>query len=259
MQQRGPDAVASKKDLAELDSVCGQLIDHFRSRGARMIILSEYGITAVSKPIHLNRVLREKGLITIREEMGHELLDAGVSKAFAVADHQIAHIYVNDPTRLNEVRQLLEKTPGVERVLDEVGKREFHLNHPRSGELIAIAEPDAWFTYYYWLEESRAPDFAHTVDIHRKPGYDPVELLIDPKLTAPKAKIAMMLLRKKLGFRTLLKVISTDATLIRGSHGRAAASAEEGALLMSDQRGLLNESSIAPTDVQAVMLRHLTD
>jgi predicted AlkP superfamily pyrophosphatase or phosphodiesterase len=242
-----------------LDAVCGQLIDHFRERGSRIIILSEYGITAVSKPIHLNRILREHGLITIREEMGHELLDAGVSKAFAVADHQIAHVYVNDRSRLDEVRQLLEKTPGVDRVLDDVGKREFHLDHSRSGELIAIAEPDAWFTYYYWLDESRAPDFAHTVDIHRKPGYDPVELLIDPKLAAPKAKIAWTLLRKKLGFRAMLEVISTDATLIRGSHGRVAPSPEEGALLMSDQCGLLNESRIAPTDVCGLMLRHLTD
>lgn len=258
LQRRGPDAGASTADLRELDTVCGQLIDHFHAAGARVIILSEYGITAVSRPIHLNRMLREHGLITIREELGHELLDAGVSKAFAVADHQIAHVYVNDPARVEEVRQLLSRTPGVERVLDEAGKREMHLDHPRSGELVAIAEPDAWFTYYYWLDESRAPDFAHTVDIHRKPGYDPAELFIDPKLAAPKAKIAWTLLRKKLGFRTMLNVIPTDATLVRGSHGRPAKSPDEGALMMSDHRELMDGSVIAPTDVMGIMLRHLT-
>src|SRR5205823_2762450 len=137
----------------ELDAVCGQLIDHFRAEGSRIIILSEYGVTAVSRPIHLNRELRERGLITLREERGHELLDAGASKAFAVADHQVAHIHVNDLSRLNEVRDLIEKTPGVEQVLNESGKRQWHLDHPRSGELVAIAEPGAWFTYYYWLDE----------------------------------------------------------------------------------------------------------
>ena len=155
MQRRGPVDQDNAADLRELDSVCGQLIDYFRSRGARILILSEYGITAVSRPVHLNRILREHGLITLREERGHELLDAGASKAFAVADHQIAHIYINDLSRLEEVRKLIQKTPGVERVLDESGKQECHLDHPRSGELVAIAEPDAWFTYYYWLDEAR--------------------------------------------------------------------------------------------------------
>ena len=112
--------------------------------------------------------------------MGRDVLDAGESAAFAVADHQIAHVYVNDLSKLNEVRSLLEATPGVERVLDEAEKRQEHLDHPRSGELVAIAAPDAWFTYYYWLDDSRAPDFARTVDIHRKPGYDPAELFLDP-------------------------------------------------------------------------------
>jgi predicted AlkP superfamily pyrophosphatase or phosphodiesterase len=258
MQQRGPDAVASKKDLAELDAVCGQLIDHFRPAGARIIILSEYGITAVSKPVHLNRVLREHGLIVTRDELGHELLDAGASKAFAVADHQIAHVYVNDRSRLAEVRDLIANTPGVERVLDDAGKREAHLDHARSGDFVAIAEPDAWFTYYYWLDESRAPDFANTVDIHRKPGYDPAELFINPKLGAIKARFAWFLLRKMLGFRTLGKFIPTDATLVRGSHGRAAATSSDGPLFMTDQPHLSAAAHIAPTDVFGMILTHLT-
>jgi predicted AlkP superfamily pyrophosphatase or phosphodiesterase len=257
LQQRGSDANASKKDLGELDAVCGQLIDYYRGRGSRVVILSEYGITAVSRPIHLNRILRERGLIAVRDEMGHELLDAGVSKAFAVADHQVAHVYVNDPSQLAAVKELLQKTPGVERVLDADGKREYHIDHPRAGELIAIAEPDAWFTYYYWLDESRAPDFAHTVDIHRKPGYDPAELFLDPTVSAIKARMGFTLLKKKLGFRSMFQVIPTNATLVKGSHGRPAPSPEEGAMFMTDSPDFLDRPSIAPTSVFDLILKHL--
>ncbi len=257
LQRVGPDLAKVGNDLREVDGVFGQLLDHYESAGARVIVLSEYGITAVSRPVHLNRLLRERGLIAIREELGRELLDAGASRAFAVPDHQVAHVYVNDLSRLDEVRRIIESTPGVERVLDENGKREAGLDHPRAGELIAIASPDAWFTYYYWLDESRAPDFAATVDIHRKPGYDPAELFIDPALTAPKVKIAATLLRKKLGFRTMLNVIPTNGALVRGSHGRAAASDEDAPVLLT-ARGLEDRPNIEATDVQGVILKHLT-
>ncbi len=173
-----------------------------------------------------------------------------------MADHQIAHVYVNDASRLDEVRRVIESTPGVERVLGEHGKREVGLDHPRSGELVAIASPGAWFTYYYWLDDARAPDFATTVDIHRKPGYDPAELFIDPSLPLPKVKIGTMLLRKKLGFRTLLKVIPTDATLVRGSHGRGPASDEDAPVLMT-ARGLDDRPHVEATDVFGVILNHL--
>ncbi len=262
LQRRGPDPAKSETDLRQLDAVCGQLIDHFATPDAtpdtRIIILSEYGITSVSQPVHLNRVLRERGLITVRDEMGREVLDPGESKAFAVADHQIAHIHVNDPAVLDQVRDLLTKTPGVERVLDEAGKREWHLDHARSGELVAIASPDAWFTYYYWLDDARAPDFARTVDIHRKPGYDPAELFIDPALPLAKAKIAWTLLRKKLGFRAMLEVIPLDASLVRGSHGRPAPSPAQGPLFITNQNHLLDTPHLPPTDVCAMLLKHLT-
>jgi len=220
LQRVGPDLSKVADHVRDLDGVVGGLLDHFQSRGARVIVLSEYGITPVTRPIHLNHVLRERGLITVREELGHELLDAGAGAAFAVADHQVAHVYVNDVNRRDEVKSLLESTTGVAQVLDEEGKRAAHLDHPRAGEFVVVAEPDAWFTYYYWLDESRAPDFAPTVDIHRKPGYDPAELFIDPKLPLPKLKIAATLAKKKLGFRGLLEVIPLDATLVKGSHGR---------------------------------------
>jgi predicted AlkP superfamily pyrophosphatase or phosphodiesterase len=223
-----------------------------------VIVLSEYGITPVARPVHINRVLRRNGLIAIREELGLELLDAGASDAFAVADHQVAHVYVRDPRRMGEVRALLENLAGVERVLDEAGKKIFRLNHPRSGELVAIAQPDAWFTYYYWLDDRRAPDFARTVDIHRKPGYDPAELFMDPRLRLPRLKVGLTLARKILGFRYLMNVIPLDAGLVKGSHGRVTDSPGDGPLLISRQKALVPDGEIGADAVANLLLCHLT-
>jgi len=258
LQKYGTDTSKVAKDLKEIDAVCSDLIQYYEKRGAQVIVLSEYGITLVSKPIHINRILRENGLLTIREELGRELLDAGASKAFAVADHQLAHVYVNDPFYIPKVRSLLEEIDGVAQVLDETEKPAYHLNHSRSGELVAVAQPDAWFTYYYWLDDSRAPDFARTVDIHRKPGYDPVELFIDPQIKVPQAKIALKLLQKKLGFRYLMDVIPLDADLVKGSHGCLPPSTAEAPLLISQQTHLLDSSSIQATSVCQLILEHLT-
>ncbi|OUL34277.1 alkaline phosphatase family protein [Nostoc sp. T09] len=258
LQKFGQDEKQIQKDLKEIDAVCGELINYYQARNTQVIILSEYGITPVSKAVDLNRVLRTNGLITVREELGRELLDPGASIAFAVADHQVAHVYVNDPAYIPKVRDLLETTEGVAQVLDEEGKQAYHLNHPRSGELVAIAQSDAWFTYYYWLDEAKAPDFARTVDIHRKPGYDPVELFLDPQLKFPKLKIATKLLQKQLGFRYLMDVIPLDASLVRGSHGCIASSPEEGPMLISHQTDLVNQDLIAATDVCSLILQHLT-
>jgi predicted AlkP superfamily pyrophosphatase or phosphodiesterase len=257
LQRLGPDHPAIATDLKEIDAVCGDLIHHFEAQGARVIALSEYGITAVDKPVHLNRVLRERGLIAVREELGHELLDAGASAAFAVADHQIAHIYVNDPTRLDEVRRLIEQTPGVARVLGPEGKKQLHLDHARSGDLVAIADSDAWFTYYYWLDDARAPDFARTVDIHRKPGYDPVELFLDPALRLPKLKVGLKLAKKMLGFRYLMDVIPLNATLVKGSHGRPADDPADGPLFITSEPSLLPGESLSAGEVCQLILDHL--
>ncbi|HLT39958.1 MAG TPA: alkaline phosphatase family protein, partial [Enhygromyxa sp.] len=182
LQKLGPAHPDIPRQLREIDAICGELIDAAERAGQRVIVVSEYGITAVTGPVHINRALREAGLIAVREELGEEHFDAGASRAFAVADHQIAHVYVRDPGEIDEVRTLLERLPGVERVLDAAGKRELGLDHPRAGELVAISQADRWFTYYYWLDDRRAPDYARTVDIHRKPGYDPCELFVDPGL-----------------------------------------------------------------------------
>lgn len=256
LQKLGPDPQAAAADLAQLDGVVGQLLDHYRD--ARIIILSEYGIVPVSRPVHLNRVLRKAGLLAVREELGRELLDAGASAAFAVADHQLAHVYVNDPARIAEVRRLLEAVEGVDQVLDEEGKRQWHLDHARSGELVALAKSDAWFTYYYWLDDAKMPDFARTVDIHRKPGYDPAELFIDPAIAAPKLKIAWTLLKRKLNMRSLLELIPPSAELVKGSHGVPPPSPDSGPLLMTNVDRLAPAGPIEPTAVYQLILNHLT-
>ena len=257
LQKVGTNPQDIAQDLQEIDRVCQDLIEFYEAKGARVIVLSEYGITEVSQAIHLNRIFREQGLITVREELGGEILIPGASKAFAVADHQIAHVYINDSSCSDRVRSILENTPGIDLVLDAAGKAEYNLNHDRSGELVAIAKPDAWFTYYYWLNDKLAPDFARTVDIHRKPGYDPVELFVDPKITLPKVKVAQTLLKKKLGFRYLMDVIPLDATLVKGSHGHLTSCVAKSPLLITQQQDSLNSKTIEAKQVFDVILQHL--
>jgi predicted AlkP superfamily pyrophosphatase or phosphodiesterase len=247
------------EDLKEIDAVVGDLLAAAEKNGRRVLLLSEYGIVPVSRPIHINRVLREAGLLKVRVEQGDEHLDVPQCQAFALADHQLAHVYVADASRIGEVKALLEELPGVEHVLDDDGKRAFGLDHPRSGELVALAEPDAWFTYYYWLDDDRAPDFARTVEIHRKPGYDPVELFIDPKIRFPKLAIAWRLLKKALGFRVLMDVIPLRAELVGGSHGRADTPEEHGPLVLSTEPSLLPEGEIEAVAVKDLILSHLFD
>jgi predicted AlkP superfamily pyrophosphatase or phosphodiesterase len=238
-------------DLRRIDTIVGDLLDFFGARGVQVLVLSEYGITPVDTPVHLNREFRKRGWITIREELGLEVLDTGNSKAFAVADHQLAHIYVNDRTILGEVQALLESTPGVAEVWDFADQVEHGLAHPRTGNLVAVAQENAWFTYYYWLDDAKAPDFARCVDIHRKPGYDPVELFLDPAIPAVKLKIAWRLLQKKLGFRMLMDVIPLDASLVKGSHGCRPTSREDWPLVIAP--GALPGDELTSTQIYGVM------
>lgn len=221
LQRYGPDYAGLNRDLRLVDAEAGKLISAARERGAEVVVHSEYAITAVSRPVHINRMLREHGLLRVRREpLGWETLDAGASRAFAVADHQVAHVYVADPADVGHVAELLAKLPGVERVLDRAGQAAMGLDHPRSGDLVAVAAAGAWFTYYFWLDDALAPDYARTVDIHRKPGYDPAELCFDPALRWPRLRMARRLVQKKLGFRYYMDVIGVDASIVRGSHGR---------------------------------------
>jgi predicted AlkP superfamily pyrophosphatase or phosphodiesterase len=258
LQRLGPNHPDIARDLKAVDAACGELIELAQRAGAAVVALSEYGITEVTGAVAINRILRQAGLVAIRVEAGRELLDAGASEAFAVADHQVAHVYVRRPERVAEVAALLRAQEGIEQVWDDEGKRANGLDHPRSGELVAISAPDRWFSYYYWIDDDRAPDFARTVDIHRKPGYDPVELFLDPRLRSPKVTIAWTLLRKALGFRALLEVIPLEPGLVRGSHGRVTASAEEGPLFItSEPDGLPAGTEVAATDVKELLLGHV--
>ncbi|MGB3305715.1 MAG: nucleotide pyrophosphatase/phosphodiesterase family protein [Thermomicrobiales bacterium] len=257
LQKYGPDLNAVAKDLREIDEVTGDLIDYYEGRGAEVILVSEYGIMPVHRQIHLNRIFREKGWLAYREELGRDMFDPGQSKVFAAADHQLAHIYVQDPSLLEEVRDLVASTEGVAEVLDEEGKRRYHLDHERSGELVALAEPDAWFTYYFWLDDAKAPDYARTVDIHQKPGYDPAELFFDPEDKFVKAKAGFSLLKKKLGFRSLLEVVPLDGKYVKGSHGVPTASPEDGPVLISKDAALVPNDTIEATDVFGIILDHL--
>lgn len=257
LQKLGPDHADIPKYVRELDGVVGQLLDHFQGAGVRPMIVSEYGIEPVDDAFHPNRILREAGAISIREEEGLELLDAGASDAFAVSDHQVAHVYIKDPARIDYYRDLLRAVPGVEQVLDRAEQAAIHLDHERSGDLVLISESRRWFSYYYWQDDARAPDFARCVDIHRKPGYDPVELFLDPKFAFPPAHIVWRLLKKKLGFRTLMDVIPLDTSLVRGSHGLPPADPSRAPLLLLEPGQVQLPASIACEQVQSVILSHL--
>ena len=257
LQRVGIDFSKIAKDLNEIDEVCKDLITYYEKQDAEVILLSEYGITSVNNPIHINRILRKKGYIVVKEELGLETLDAGTCKAFAVADHQIAHVYINDPKDIPAVKKLLEATPGIGKVLDEEGKKAYHISHDRAGELVVVADKNSWFTYYYWLDDAKAPDFARTVAIHAKPGYDPVEGFADPNIKFLKAKVGIKVLKKKLGFRYLMDVIPLDATLVKGSHGRTSEDTLDHPILVTQQSTLVKEAVVEPTDIYNLILEHI--
>jgi predicted AlkP superfamily pyrophosphatase or phosphodiesterase len=257
LQRDGPGAAQLKRDLRDVDALCGEIVDDARRDDARVIVVSEYGITPVGRPIDINRALRRAGLVATREELGREQFDAGASAAFAVADHQVAHVYVKSKERLAEVKALLETLPGVERVLDETTKPELGIDHARSGELVALARADSWFTYYYWLDDDKAPDYARTVDIHRKPGYDPVELFLDPAIGIPQLSIGWRLAKRALGMRTLMDVIPLDANLVKGSHGRLTDDPADGPVFISSDPTLLPSGPVAATHVKEMIMQHV--
>ena len=250
LQKFGQDFSKIGKDLNEIDGVVEGLVNFYNKKGTRIILLSEYGITHVHQPIHLNRVLRQNDLLAIRIERGLELLDAGASKAFAVADHQVAHIYINDPSVTNKVRNIMEQVPGVELVLDRAAQKNDHIDHERAGDLVVMADEKSWFTYYFWMDDALAPDYARLVDIHKKPGYDPVEMFMTSK-----GRAAYKLLRKKAGLRYVMDVIPLDATLIKGSHGRLEKNSSFHPVLITDE---FYKDSVQAIEVFDVIWKHLT-
>jgi len=221
LQRYGPHDPRCRKALSEIDEIAGSLLDFFSQRGVDCLVLSEYGITETNKVIYPNRVFRHQGWLQLKEEFGLETLDCGGSQAFALTDHQVAHIYLpqSTPSLRQKVRNCLESMDGVDRVVEGKDREQVGLNHERSGDLIAFAKEDAWFAYYFWEDDELAPEFARCIDIHRKYGYDPTELFINPKISFPSLIAAQKLLAKKLGFRIHMDLIPLDADLVCGSHG----------------------------------------
>jgi len=257
IQRHGLNFDIISKDLNEIDAVVKDVVTYYQSKKARVVLLSEYGITNVHNPIHLNRILRTEGYLAIREERGLELLDHGASKAFAVADHQVAHIYVKNKKNKEALKTLLTNVAGVENVLSGPEITSAGLQHDRCGDLVVLADKDSWFTYYYWLDDKKAPDFARMVDIHKKPGYDPVEMFAKPKGLALLTTVLWKLLRKKLGFRTLMDIIPIDATLIKGSHGRIPEDEADYPIFISDAKDLVSASKLDATDVFKLLENHI--
>ena len=214
-----------KDDLKFVDELVGRLVKKVTNIGiiedTQFIIFSEYGFTDVNSDISLNTIFRENELISVREIEEVEYLDLEYSKAFAMVDHQVAHIYVKE-NYSNSVKKILEGIKGVDIILDNESKRHLRINHPRSGDLIAVSNTDKWFSYYWWFDSSKSPSFAKKVDIHRKPGYDPVELFFDPST----------------------KSIPLDGKLVKGSHGRLPSEGQAKPVYVSNKKDIAvtNES-----------------
>jgi len=259
LQKFGPGSPEAKAAAGELDDMLGRFWTFFDARDVRVLLVSEYGIEPVSDAIAINRALREAGGVQVREEEGLELLDPGASRAFAVADHQVAHVYVRDADQVKHFADICKQVTGVEQVLDREAQEAIGLSHARSGDLVLVAEPGYWFSYDYWFDDAKAPDFARTVEINRKPGYDPRELFIDPELRWPNLQIAWRLAKKKLGFRTLMDVIALDPKLVKGSHGRTDQHPDYQPMMVLPPDSTCEAETLPAESARDVMLQSLFD
>jgi predicted AlkP superfamily pyrophosphatase or phosphodiesterase len=238
-QKFGPDSEQALQSVSELDAEIGRMVDGFAAAYAGVeplwLVASEYVITPVDHVFYPNRVLRDAGLLAVKQSDAGEVIDLAASRAFALADHQLSHVFVQDgdPGTIREVAELLGNEPGVAEVISPRQSKQYDLAHPRSGELVVISEPTSWQAYYWWTDDAKAPSFARTVDIHRKPGYDPVEMFFDPATRG----------------------IPLDATLVKGSHGAPALDATQRGVLLSSQRGVFVEGPTADTDMADIVLR----
>jgi len=249
--QRKGEAAETARLVAEVDTCAARVIAAAGTIDATVLVVSEYGIAPVSMPVYLNRILRQGEFLRARSGPYGEMLDPTTSRAFAVCDHQMAHVYVRQPVDIDRVRKLLEATQGVGRVLDRAQQAELEIDHPNSGELVVTAKPGAWFAYPYWLDDQYAPDFARSVDIHRKPGYDPCELF----MAGSNFGAGLTLLRKEIGLRYRFRTCPLDASLVRGSHGLVA-EPQHGPLIACTEAEAL---PVAPamTDVKSIALKLL--
>ena len=258
LQKFGPCSPQSKVAIDEVEAVACSLIEQAMAVGREIILLSEYGMTEVSRPVYLNQALRENGLLTVQNAKNGELLEPAASRAFAACSHQVAHVYVRDIADVPMVKELLESIQGVEHVLAGDGIAHAGLAHQRSGELIAVADSGSWFAYPYWLDDDQAPDFASCVAIHDKPGHDPVEMFLGPK---GKAHAIKRVMQSRMRLRVPFDVISTDASLIKGSHGRMPDSISAGPMLLANSETVQSIDSscdsISMTEIKNCILSRM--
>jgi predicted AlkP superfamily pyrophosphatase or phosphodiesterase len=251
-QRFGPAGCNMPAVVRELDDACAPLLDAAKAAGAQVWVVSEYGHCDVTQPVLPNRALRQAGLLEVRPGPFGEQLDLYNSRAFAVCDHQLAHVYVQSPDDIPVVCEVLGTLPGVARVLAGEERRTVQLAHPRSGEVILLASQGAWFAYPFWLDDALAPDYARAVAIHHKPGFDPCELFFDPALRFPKLHAGRRLIQKKLGFRMTMDVVPLGAGIVRGSHGLAAANPLDRPILIG--HGPNPGPSVPMTSVRGLIL-----
>lgn len=238
-QKSGPDSEAARKAVTELDELFGKLAagfaEAYAGKDLLWLVASEYTILPVDHVLYPNRVLREAGLLAVRTEGQGEELDTAGSAAWALVDHQFSHVFVQggDAATARRVADLFRGREGVAEVLVGEERARYDLAHPRSGDVVIISAPNSWQAYYFWLDDALAPAYARTVDIHRKPGYDPVELFFDPQTRG----------------------IPLDATLVRGSHGAPAHEERQRGVILSSQPGVLLGGPVADTDVADLVAR----
>jgi predicted AlkP superfamily pyrophosphatase or phosphodiesterase len=237
-QRTGPDSPPAQKALVELDEVIGKLAaaaENAYGAAPLWLAASEYVITPVSHVTYPNRALRQAGLLAVRDEGDGERIDFAASQAWALVDHQLSHVFVKDThaATIGRVVDLFRGKQGIAEVLAGQERAKYALDHERSGEVILVSSAESWQAYYYWLDDAQAPKFARTVDIHQKPGYDPVELHFD----------------------MATKSIPLDATLVKGSHGAPTLTDAQRGVLLSSQRGVFVEQPTADTDVCEIVLK----
>ncbi len=239
-QRFGPDSPQAQKSVDELDEQLEWLFEGIGEaygddgkspeRKTLWLAAGEYAITPVGHATYPNRILREAGLLKVRKTDEGELLDPAGSRAWAMVDHQFSHVFVGEGANGADVERtadLFRGREGIAAVLAGGELAKYGLDHARSGEIVLVSTPESWQAYYWWLDEAKAPGFARKVDIHRKPGYDPVELFFDRET----------------------KSIPLDATLVRGSHGAPAEDSSQRAVMLASEPTIFPHHILRDCDV----------
>lgn len=246
-QRTGPDSPSALAACGELDAEIGTLIDDFAAIVGRehltVLVAGEYRIRPVSHAIHPNRILRDAGLLAVRETVEGEILDLAACRAWTLADHQVGHIYLRDPADAAAVADLFRGRAGVGRVLVGDDLVAAGLVAPgqsrqagRCGDVVIESTLDSWQTYVYWLDDAQAPTFARTIDIHRKPGYDPLELHLD-RTRLPQVAIPL------------------DTALVKGSHGAVDPANPHETIFIASRPDVTDAIMLAMTDIAAIVER----